>query len=367
MIFNNRLPTERAHGLQIVKMCSAFAEAGIDVELIIPDIYNPIKESIFAHYQVKNNFSVSKKWCLSWKGNYRLKYLTFIISLLFSGISKDRFVFTRHPEIVFLFSRLGYKVIFELHNWRAERQARNIFLLKKVFLIIATTEIIRQEFIKSGFAPERIVVAPNGVELEDLNLKFNKDEILAKLGLPAGRIIILYAGHLYRQKGIYTIVEAAKSLPDKYHFVFIGGLPFDVEKLKQAAAENRNVEIRGPKKYTEVPYYLKAADMLIIANSGADETEKKYTSPLKLFEYLAAGKVIIASRVPAIEEFLNEKVAVFFEPDNAQSLIKAIEEIDREPEKQNILINNSLELVKNYTWQSRIQKIINFIKSRESH
>lgn len=360
IIFNNRLPTERAHGLQIIKTCEAFAKAEIEIELIIPDVLNNIKEDVFDYYRAERIFTVKKKKC--WGKSYRMKYVSFLINLLFSRTNKERIIFTRHPEIAFLFSRLGYRVIFELHNWRPERKKRNVLLLKKVFLIIATTEIIKQEFVKNGFNEEKIMVAPNGVELEDFNLKSNAEEIRNLFGLPPDKIIILYSGHLYKQKGVYTIIEAAKELPEK-HFVFIGGLLSDIENLKRAANGLKNVEIRGAKKYNEVPQYLRAADMLVIANSGADETERNFTSPLKLFEYLAAGKVIIASRVPAIEEFLDENEAVFFEPDSPQSLTKAIQEISDNRGKQAKLVSNALEKAKKYTWQSRIEKIVNFVKN----
>lgn len=360
VIFNNRLPTERAHGLQIIKTCEAFAQVGIETELIIPDVLNKIQEDIFQYYRAEKVFLVRKIKC--WGKSYRIKYASFLINLLFSRISRKRIIFTRHPEIVFLFSRFGYKVIFELHNWRPDKKKRNIFFLKKVFLIIATTKIIKQEFIKNGFNERKIMVAPNGVEPEDFNLKLNKKEARKLLDLPLDKEIILYSGHLYKQKGVYTIAAAAKLLPEKY-FVFIGGLLNDVKNLKQAAEGFKNIEIRGPKKYKEVSRYLKAADMLVIANSGKDETERNFTSPLKLFEYLAAGKVIIASRVPAIEEFLNENTAVFFEPDNPQSLVKTIQKISDDREKQEKLASSALELAKNYTWQSRIEKIVNFVKN----
>jgi glycosyltransferase involved in cell wall biosynthesis len=362
VIFNNRLPTERAHGLQIIKTCEAFARAGIETELVVPDASNNIKEDVFQYYRAERIFSAKKIKC--WGKSYRIKYASFLINLLFSRISRKRIIFTRHPEIAFLFSRFGYRVIFELHNWLPEKKKRNVFFLKKVFLIIATTKIIKQEFVKNGFDERKIMVAPNGVELEDFNLKLSKEEIRNLLNLPLDKEIILYSGHLFKQKGVYAIVAAAKLLPEK-HFVFIGGLRSDVENLKQAAKGFKNIEIRGAKKYKEVPQYLKAADMLVIANSGADEIEKNFTSPLKLFEYLAAGKVIIASRVPAIEEFLNENTAVFFEPDNPRSLVKTIQKISDDQEKQEKLASSALELAKNYTWQSRIEKIVNFVKNYE--
>ena len=53
---NVRLPTEKAHGIQIVKMCEAFAGLGLEVELVVPNRLNSIQDDIFDYYGVKKNF-----------------------------------------------------------------------------------------------------------------------------------------------------------------------------------------------------------------------------------------------------------------------------------------------------------------------
>ena len=361
VILNNRLPTKRAYGLQVVKTCEAFAEAGVETELFAPNAQREIKDDIFSYYKVKNNFFIKRKWCLDIKNNYRIRYLTFLISLIFSKISRDRFIFTRHPEIVFIFSLLGHRVIFELHNWIEQSKKKRLFLIKKSFFIVATTQAIKDKLVKNGFNSKKVVVAPNGVDLRDFDSSFSKEDIRAKLKISFDKIIILYSGHLNRRKGVYTIIKAARYLPDKYQIIFVGGLKGDIEKLKKVTSNCQNIKILGSRKYSEVPLYLKAADILIIANSGVDDVEKNYTAPLKLFEYLAAGRIIIASDVPAIREFLDDTAAVFVEPDNALKLADAIQRISDDPEKQKKLISNSSELAKKFTWQKRAEKIINFI------
>ncbi|MCK4553907.1 glycosyltransferase family 4 protein [Candidatus Parcubacteria bacterium] len=367
VILNNRLPTKRAYGLQVVKMCEAFANNNAEVELIMPNAPSEIEENVYSYYKVRNNFSIQKKWCLDIKNNYRIRYLTFLISLIFSKINRNSFIFTRHPEIVLIFSLLGYRIIFELHNWLEQSKGKRLFLIRKSFFIVATTRAIKGELAKNGFNSKKVVVAPNGVDLRDFDLSFSKEDIRAKLKISLDKIIILYSGHLNRKKGVYTIVKATRYLPDKYQIIFVGGLKGDIEKLKQVASNCQNIKILGSRKYSEIPLYLKAADILIIANSGVDDVEKNYTAPLKLFEYLAAGRIIIASDVPAIREFLDDNAAVLVDPDNALKLADAIQRISNDPEKQKKLIFNSLELAKKFTWQKRAEKIINFINIYGSH
>ncbi|MFH1822952.1 MAG: glycosyltransferase [Patescibacteria group bacterium] len=361
MIFSSTLPTERAHGVQIAKMCEAFADCGVDVELIISR-KKLINDDIYKYYKVKNNFIITQKWCVNFNNNYRIRYFSFLLNLIFSRIRKDCYIFTRYPEVAFLFSLLGYKVVFENHNWREDKKHKNLFLIKNVFLVVATTKIIKNEYIINKFKEKKIIVSPHGVDVDQFNIQISKKEAREKLGIPFNKKIVLYSGHLYKQKGVYTIVEAAKQMSDEYLFIFVGGLEGDIKKLKKVADDCRNVNILGQKKPTEIPLYLKAADFLVIANSGKDEVERKYTAPLKLFEYLVSGRIILASDVPAIREFLNDETAIFFEPDNPQSLAQVIKGIDNDSEKQESIINNVRKIIKNLTWKNRAEKIIKSIE-----
>ncbi|MFH1427408.1 MAG: glycosyltransferase family 4 protein [Patescibacteria group bacterium] len=366
MIFNNRIPTERAHGVQIIKMCEALAIQEAEVELIIPGTPNKIKEGIFRYYQVKNNFIVKKMWCLNIKENYRIRYFTFILSLLLAKFKKENIIYTRHPEIAWLYSLLGYRVIFELHNWHKEKKKKYLKQLRKANKIIVTTGIIREELIGAGFAKEKIIKAPNGVDLEKFNLTENIKEIRAKLSIPQNKIILIYTGNMSEKKGVYTILKSIDFLPSEFIAIFVGGMSGDIERFKKSVKDNNRVIVMGHQPPNRIPLYLKAADILILANSQENIVEKHYTSPLKLFEYLASGRAVIASEVPAIKEFVNEELVEFFKPDDPEDLARAIKNIKDNNALREKLIKNSLALVKNYTWEKRADKIISFIKSYES-
>ena len=372
VIFNNRLPTERAHGFQIVKMCEELASAGKSVELVIPKSKNKIKENIFSYYGVKNNFKVKELWALNlFFGDitYRVRYFTFLISLFFYKISDSTVYLTRNPEVVFLISIRKGKIIFENHNWyeTEKKIKKNLALVKNAFGFITTSEIIKKEFVNKGVNADKIIIAPNGVDLNKFNISLSKNEARSRFHLPLDKKLIIYSGHLYEKKGVYTIAESVKYLSDDCRIVFIGGLPDDIKKMKRLFGKDANSTTQngqrkiifvGQKDRSKIPLYLKSADVLVIGNSAKYLSESTYTSPLKLFEYLAVGNPIVASDVPAIREFVTENEVVFFEPDNPESLAKAIK--FAEDNKEN-LSQNAKQLSQNFSWQKRARKIIEFL------
>jgi len=366
VIFNNRLPTERAHGFQIVKMCEELASAGNNVELVIPKSKNRIQKDVFSYYGVKDNFKVKELWAFNlFIGDitYRLRYLTFLFSLLFYRSPERTIFLTRNPEVVFLLSLLGKKVIFENHNWyeTEKKIKKNLALVKNAFGLITTSEIIKNEFVSKGIDGNKIVVAPNGVDLNKFEVSLSKMEARSKRRLPLDKKLVVYWGHLYEKKGVHTIAESVKYLSDEYRVVFVGGLLEDIKKMKKQFGEEKTI-FAGHKEQSEGPLYLKSADVLVIGNSAKHLSESAYTSPRKLFEYLAVGNPIVASDVPAIREFVTENEVVFFEPDNPRSLAEAIKSAEDNREK---LSQNSLQLSQNFSWHKRAQKILEFIDGLE--
>jgi glycosyltransferase involved in cell wall biosynthesis len=141
-----------------------------------------------------------------------------------------------------------------------------------------------------------------------------------------------------------------------------GGTEKDIEKFKQEYGFNENVMIVGKKDHNEIPIYLKAADILVLPNNKGEMISMYYTSPLKLFEYMASKRPIIASKLPSLQEILDEKLCYFFEPGDPKDLAKMIYYIKNnygETEKKCL---NAYEKVKNHTWQKRAFDIIQSIK-----
>lgn len=233
--------------------------------------------------------------------------------------------------------------------------------LKRARGIIVTSQRIKEFFIKNGISSEKILVAPNGVDIKKFDVQCSKLEARRKLNLPQDKKIVLYTGHLYEWKGAQTLAEASQYLPENAEVYFVGGTKEDIERFK---IQNSRFEIQiiGHRPRQEIPFWLKAADILVLPDLAVKDILKYGASPMKMFEYMASKKPIIASDLPTIREILNEKNAILIKPDNPKELAKGIKEILENPELSAKISNQAFQDVQQHTWQNRAKKIIEFIQ-----
>ncbi len=376
-ISNSRIPTEKANGFQIMKMCEAFSNAGIEIELWLPKRLNQIKENTFSYYNIKETFSIKKIPVIdimplekilgpivSW-----IESISFSISMLFY-LSKNRaaeIIYSRDQFTGWFLSFFNRKFIYEIHsfpknfNWHKR-------LWKKAYFIIAITQGLKNLLIKHGIDSEKILVAPDGVDLEFFNsVNQSKEDIRIELGLPSDDFLVGYIGKfktLGMEKGIKTMISALSLLDKEIKMVFVGGEEFEIKECKNMA--NRlNVSTQcfliNHQPYLKIIKYMKAMDALVIPFPNAPHYAF-YASPLKLFEYMAAGRPIIASDLPALREILNDKNALFFKPENADDLARSVKMLKSSQTLCYHLSGQAFSDVKNYTWKTRVEKILKFIK-----
>jgi GxxExxY protein len=181
-----------------------------------------------------------------------------------------------------------------------------------------------------------------------------KEKAREKLNLPIDKKIILYTGHLYSWKGVQTLADASKYLSNNCLVVFVGGTEEDIRNFQFPISNFQNVKLVGYRPHSEIPIWLKAADVLVLPNSGKEQISREFTSPMKLFEYMASGRPIVASNLPSISEILEDgKNALLFEPDNPQDLAEKINRILSDSNLSQRISTQAYEDVKNYSWDKR--------------
>lgn len=367
---NNRIPTDKAHGYQIAKMCEAFADVGFNVSLWLPTRVNTIKENIFTYYNVKQNFSVRYIKSMDyidylWLGRfaYILQTLHFLIKILFLKIPKKAIIYTRSPEIVFICNLKGMKVIYEDHAWPAKRKRFYLYLVLSAYKIIAITNGIKQEYEKRGF-PKKIFVAPDGVDLNEFAIAENKMTAREKLNVPLDKKIVTYTGsfYLYKWKGVDVLLETEKKLTKDILLVLVGGNNSEIELIKKQYHPQQTMLV-SKRPRNEVALFLKASDVLVLPNKTGDSNSEKYTSPLKLFEYMASGVPIVASALPSISEILNDENAYLVPPDDSTLLAQKLTEVLEKPQEAAEKALKAKDQVQEYTWQKRASHILYFILS----
>jgi len=373
-IANVRIPTEKAHGYQIAKMCEQFAAAGAVVELITPTKNNPIKQDLFEYYGLKKNFGVCRlkmpdflvyEKILGRLAMY-LQWLFFTVKLFFLKVKPGSLIYTRDQGAALVFGIRGLSVCFEAHDWSSAGTSFAPFLLKKVKYSVATTDFTKEELIGCGFKPAKILVASNGVELADFIVSATAAEFRKQLKLPLDKKIILYSGQLYAWKGVDIFLKAAARLAEQTDILFIvvGGASQEVKKYREVAANRKleNIVFTGNLPRKIVPSYLIAADLLILPNSAKNRESIFFTSPIKMFEYLAAGKPIIASDLPSLRLILNNGNCIFFEPDNFADLAEKIKQALADPVLREKISRQARADAEQYGWDKRARKILEFIK-----
>ena len=377
-ITNARIPTEKAHGIQIMEACSVFAKEGLEVELIVPRRFNWIKKDPFEYYGKERNFKIKKLPCLDliildkYIGHLGLwiESFTFLLFAFFYMIFQKADIIYTRDKFFLSFSLIKNNIIFEAHTFPRKYYLYSFFF-KRVRGIVAITQNLGNFFtMRDKGNKGKIIVLPDGVDLAEFDIKKTqeKNSNRKKLGLPLEKNIVLYSGHLYAWKGVSVLLEVAKSFSDLDYvqFVFIGGTEKDVEEFKQKARGLSNVTIVGHKPHSEIPYWLSAADVLVLPNSGKEDISKLWTSPMKMFEYMASGRPIVASDLPSLREVLNENNSVLVEPDNPEKLDEAIKKILENPQLAEKISDQAFKEVQDYTWEKRAKKIFEFLSSKNS-
>ena len=200
-------------------------------------------------------------------------------------------------------------------------------------------------------------MAPDGVDTNMFAVSCSQPEARTKLSLTQAGQIVLYTGHLYKWKGVDTLIAAAGLLSQEVAVYLVGGMEKDLARLD---CHLPNVKIMGHRPYAEIPFWLKAADVLVLPNSGKEEISRSWTSPMKAFEYMAAQRPIVASDLPSIREILNERNSILVEPDNPQELARGIKMALEGEALSSGIAAQAFKEVQNYTWQKRVQKIYEY-------
>jgi len=368
-VVNARIPTEKAHGMQVMKMCEAFQKQGFEVELVIPARWkNQLAADPFDYYQIEHKFRIRKLFNLDltrfgWSFFFILHNLTFVLSSIIFLISQKRgsVCYTRGDTLLywpkFLFDK--FPVFVETH-YKATNTRLYMRAFEKARGIIVVTRAYQQELqFKYNFSANKIIWAPDGADITKFQSasRRTKLQIREQLGMQQDKKIIVYMGSDLGWRGVETLKAAVKLLPEDYRVYFVGTVtPF----------EDHRAVFAGHKYPKEVPLWLAAADALVLCGTAKSEISLNYVSPLKLFEYLASGRPIVATDTPSHREILNEQNAILAEPDNPEALAEGIQKAFTDKSlAQEIASNAGAEAAK-YSWDNRARLIADFVKSRFS-
>lgn len=375
---NVRLPSERAHGHQIAKVTAALRDMGHEVEIFAPYRKNVIQQSFESYYGITSPICLhhlgSTDGIAAWwaPGILGLKLTTYLLGRNLRAVLKARpgdfdVVYTRTPELLPFITNLGFPVILELH--RIPRIGRTGFLrlLRSCKLIVALTSPMRQALIDMGVSDVPVIVEGDGVDLHDFEALPSAKDTRTSLGVPDTIPLIVYAGQLKSMglsKGIPELLGALGVLADRgleFRAVIAGGPESEKEKFSESLSEHvkKFVTFTGHIAHLKIPTLLTAADVLVYPAPKSEHLfYTRDTSPLKLFEYMAAGKPIVAADLPPLHDAVDASMVTFAEPGNAHSFAEAILMILEHRDDATKKAALARAHVEQFTWGKRMERIL---------
>jgi glycosyltransferase involved in cell wall biosynthesis len=207
-------------------------------------------------------------------------------------------------------------------------------------------------------------VAPDGVDLERFIPEKSEAEARRLVGLPQDVFLLCHCGHMYPGRGAEELLEALVSLPNVM-LELVGGSPEDIERVRRHAVDlgvEGRVRFMGTVPNGKVPLYLWAADALLMPYTSRVPTQRSM-SPLKMFEYMAARRPIVATDFPAIREVLRHREnAILVKPDSPAALKAGIQAVREDPRQAERLAAPARQDVEEYAWERRANKILEVLR-----
>jgi glycosyltransferase involved in cell wall biosynthesis len=373
------LPTRQANGIQTVRMCEAFAALGLRVSLYyIPQPGRP--KDIVKHYDIKTPIDLRPlpRAILPLRKHFKLKdggsvTPSFVHAFLWSSFvvqlasrEKALFYFVREPMLAWWLGFRNLPTVFEIHHDYTTGGIENPFTRsacrrKSIKSVVAVTEHLRNDLISLFDVPrEKTITLPNGVDLRHFADVCPRDVARQRLGLRPEDPVVVYAGQLHAEKGVDVLVRAAAALKH-VTVVIVGGDAADKNRLRQLMVEldTHNVVLLDYVPAADVPLHLKAASVLVLPHSGKVVASAKYTCPLKLFEYMAAGVPIVATELPAITEIIRHgENGWLVKPDSPAALAEGLRHLIENRSLASGLARQAARDAESYTWERRAERII---------
>ena len=379
---DTRFPIERANGVQTMATCHALASRGHKVTLLArPDTTEPPRDPfVFYDWPRIPQFRID---VISGPRNPRARRAQFLLAALRRIVSaRADVVMTRDLGLAAFMLQLPAQrrspLLYESHGVsvivsaempkllgkpalepsrqklrRLDRRERRVWRRAEAYVTI--TRALCDE-LASRYGPrEHVFVVPDGVRLT----ADDAEAAVSATSPPRG--IAGYAGHLYPWKGVDIFVNALALTPGLRGLI-VGGHPDEpdrarVETLVRDLGLSDRVEITGLVPPSEVQPRLRAATMLILPNAKSAVSER-YTSPLKLFEYLSLGRPIIASDLPSIREVLTDgRTALLVPAGDVTALAAAMSKIAGDAALGSRLGTAARAIAPEYSWDKRAERL----------
>ena len=352
------LPNMSAYTIHVLKMCDAFSESCFDVCLLLPHIkkgYNFKKAQ--NDYLLKSSFRILGFFKSKIERNLpTLLLFSFKLLNFFKIYKKPHLIISRSIIPALFLSIFGKKLFLEIHT-EIKGMTKFLFLILRHFHFSNRIKFIlinKNLNKKLKLRAEDYIVLDDCVDYRDF--KYYKKKMNS----------CVYTGSFVDGKGIETIVKIAAELP-KVNFILYGNLKTLSDNLYNKIINKKNIILNDFITYKKIANILPKNKILLMPYERKvgvlinNLDVSNYISPLKLFDYLASGSTIIASRKKAYSHILKHKFNCFLvQSDNIKKWVKTVQKVLSTTSHTQKIQKNSIQTAIKYSWLKRVKKIMKF-------
>jgi len=229
--------------------------------------------------------------------------------------------------------------------------------------LVTVVSKVAEELLRSTYPFLRVVVNPNGVNAKIFSPDVSGAEVRKAYGLKRKKILG-FSGHFMWWHGVPVLLKAMVQILQKHqavHLMLIGDSEYkkEYENLARDLGIIDKVTFTGRIPYSEVPKYLAACDILVSPHVPVVQGVPFHGSPLKIFEYMAMGKPIVASKIGQIGEVLTHRqTALLVTPGDSDEIAAAVVELIDNESLSNQLGRNGRQESLNHTWDANAERVL---------
>ena len=377
-VHGNAIDSPAANVVQVLNMCQAFADCGAEVTLAIAA---PGKRAADASQIAASHLGRTPAFQMvtyekrTFAGRFNMLGSYFGARTALRGLTAD-LCFVRDPMCLHLATNAGIPTVFESHSSQLHRTPRLARRWEKDVLtraadlslirFVAISQALADYWIEKGAPAHKIIALHDGFSLNHFEQNRSQCGARIRAGLPLGQKIVVYTGRLYRDRGVERVLDLAGEFPEAF-FVVVGGPEERKLELEALAAEQGLTNTRwvGQVPHVKVADYLFAADVLLMLWTWRVPTIR-YCSPLKLFEYMAAGRIIVGEAFPTVLEVLeNGDTAYLADPDSFDDLVgKMRQALAQEYPAARMATKARALALQEYSWKRRARTILESVEGR---
>jgi glycosyltransferase involved in cell wall biosynthesis len=234
---------------------------------------------------------------------------------------------------------------------------------RKADLSIVVSDTLRSLLQNAGARPESIHVLPNAVSPRLFHTDLDGKPVRERLNFN-GRFVIGFVGMFRPWHGVDLLISVLEDLhrvDPSIHLLLVGDGPlrqrFEAEVCKAGLQEA--VTFTGAVAHQDVPGYLAAMDMTVAPYPALDDF---YYSPIKLFEYMAAGRPVVASRVGQVAQIIEDGVnGLLFDPGDRAGLINCVRRLKNDVALRNELGREASATCSDHTWGRNATRVVDWV------